>query len=45
MQGQSRVGGWGALLRTQGQGARAVGERAYHYNRMELMGAISALER
>ncbi|MEQ1555967.1 MAG: ribonuclease HI [Gallionella sp.] len=43
--GNPGVGGWGALLRNKGQERELCGgERVTTNNRMELMGAISALE-
>jgi ribonuclease HI len=43
--GNPGVGGWGALLRSKGVERELFGgERATTNNRMELMGAISALE-
>ena len=43
--GNPGVGGWGALLRTQGKERELFGGEAHTTNnRMELMGAIAALE-
>lgn len=43
--GNPGVGGWGALLRTQGKEREMCGGEAHTTNnRMELMGAIAALE-
>lgn len=43
--GNPGIGGWGALLRSKGQERELCGgERVTTNNRMELMGAISALE-